>query len=203
MFTTMISRRLAEYITLWIILAETVIMLFVSIVMVQAMSPESAPRICDVAFAGKKTIWRLIVHILGVYARLILEYTLILSYRSQMRFLSLPRSPLSRSLWQNLKLSSESESSDTADSQSLPRNVDDDMESAEQEGMKRSADVEDISEDEDSCSTTSESQDPDLQAPRRRSRVDELSPELVSADQAYSPEDQGSGTMDVVSNTPT
>ena len=32
-------------------------------------SPESAPRICDVAFARKKTIWRLIVHTLGVYAR--------------------------------------------------------------------------------------------------------------------------------------
>ena len=95
MFTTMI--RLAEYITLWIILAETVIMLFVSIVMVQAMRPESAPRICDVAFAGKKTIWRFIVHTLGVYAR-----TLILSYRSQMQFLSLPRSPLSRRLWQNV-----------------------------------------------------------------------------------------------------
>ena len=51
--------------------------------------------------------------------------------------------------------------------------------------MKRSADVEDISEDEDSCSTTSESQDPDLEAPRKRSRVDELSPELISADQAF------------------
>ena len=35
MFITMISRRLAEYVTPWIILAETVIMLFVSIVMVQ------------------------------------------------------------------------------------------------------------------------------------------------------------------------
>lgn len=44
-------------------------MLFVSIVMVYYMSPESALRICDVAFAGKKTIWRLIVHTLGVDAR--------------------------------------------------------------------------------------------------------------------------------------
>ena len=104
---------------------------------------------------------------------------------------------------EDLKLSSESESSDTADSHSLPTNVDDDMESAEQDGMKRLADVEDISGDEDSCSTTSESQDPDLEAPRKRSRVDELSPELVSADQASLPEDQDSGTMDVVSNTPT
>ena len=104
---------------------------------------------------------------------------------------------------EDLKLSSESESSDTADSQSLPTDVDDDIESAEREGMKRSADVEDISEDEDSCSPTSESQDPDLEATRKRSTVDELSPELISADQAYSPEDQDSGTMDVVSNAPT
>ena len=104
---------------------------------------------------------------------------------------------------EDLKLSSESESSDTADSQSLPTDVDDYMESAEQEGIKSSADVENISDDEDSCSTTSESQDPDLDAPKKRNRVDELSPELISADQAYSPEDQDSGTMDVVSNTPT
>ena len=102
---------------------------------------------------------------------------------------------------EDLKLSSESESSGGADSQSLPTDVNGDMESAEQEEMKRSADVEDISEDEDSCSTTSESQD--LEAPRKRSRVDELSPELVSVDQASLPEDQDSGTMDVVSNTPT
>ena len=66
-----------------------------------------------------------------------------------------------------LKLSSEPESSDTADSQSLPTDVDGDMESAELEGMKISADVEDISEDEDSCSTTSESKYPDLEAPRK------------------------------------
>ena len=104
---------------------------------------------------------------------------------------------------EDLKISSESESSGIADSQSLPTDVDDDVESAEQKGIKRSADVEDISEDEDSCSTTSESQDYDLEATRKRSRVDELSPELVSANQASFPEDQDSGTMDVVSNTPT
>ena len=69
---------------------------------------------------------------------------------------------------EDLKLTSESESSDTADSQCLPTDVDDDIESAEREGMKRSADVEDISEDEDSCSPTSESRDPDLKAPRKR-----------------------------------
>ena len=104
MFTTMISRRLAEYVTPWIILAETVIMLFVSIVMVQDMSPEDAPRICDVAFAGKKTIWRLIVHTLGVYARPHIGRPSgrRRGFRNQMRFLSLPRSPLSRSLWQNV-----------------------------------------------------------------------------------------------------
>ena len=104
---------------------------------------------------------------------------------------------------EDLKLSSESESSDTADSQSLLTDVDDDMESAEPEWMKRSADVGDISEDEDSCSTTSESQDRDLEAPRKRSRVAELSPEFESADQASLPEDQDSSTMDVVSNAPT
>lgn len=47
--------------------------------------------------------------------------------------------------------------------------------------MKRSADVVDISEDEDSCSTTLEPQDPDLEAPRKRSRVDEFTRELISA----------------------
>ena len=106
---------------------------------------------------------------------------------------------------EDLKLSSESESSGGADLESLPTDVDDDMESAEQEEMKRSADVEDISEDEYSCSPTSESQGPDLEAPRKRSRVDELSPELImiSADQTFLPEDQDSGAMDVVSNTPT
>ena len=156
-------------------------MLFVSIVMVQDMIPESALRICDVAFAGKKTIWRLIVHTPERGTPGVPEPD------AAPEPLMVPHAPESVAgrdepdVMEDLKLSSESESSDAADSQSLPTDFDDDMASAEQEGMKRSADVVDISEDEDSCSTTLEPQDPDLEAPLKRSRVDELSRKLISA----------------------
>ena len=92
---------------------------------------------------------------------------------------------------------SESESGQSEDSQALSTEVDgdDDMDSTEQDVMKRSAEGE-VSEEDDFRSTTSESQDPDLEAPRKRSRV---SPELFSAEQ----DDRDSGTMDIVSNAPT
>lgn len=92
---------------------------------------------------------------------------------------------------------SESESGQSADSQSSATDVDDDddMDATEQEVIKRSAE-EEVSEDDDFHSTTSGSQDPELEAPRKRSRV---SPELFSADQ----DDQDSGTMDIASNAPT
>ena len=65
------------------------------------MSPESALRTCHVAFAGKKTTCRLIVHTLGVDTPP-LNGRPSVGFRSQMQLLSLPRSPLSRSLWQNV-----------------------------------------------------------------------------------------------------
>lgn len=92
---------------------------------------------------------------------------------------------------------SESESGQTEDSQSLATDADEDdgMSAVEQEVMKRSAE-EEGSEEDDFHSTTSGSYGPELEAPRKRSRV---SPELFGTDQ----DDQDSGTMDIESNAPT